>query len=364
MSSNPTLDAVCAQGLPGAPELEGAGSWDWDQLLADALDERAVAIVASVVAAQRWQLSREHQSSLNSAHESVMQACLRLERATLELVERLEGVGIEYRLLKGPAVAHLDYPGPAWRSFGDVDVLVRARDYDATVRMLSAVGAHRRSAEVRPGFDRRFGKGVCMVGPDGVQIDVHRALASGPFGHTIDLDALFGCEDTVSFGGRGFPVLSREHRFVHACVHAALGDVAPRIVALRDVAQLLLTTDLDVDQAIVNARAWRMSSVVAAAIESTWDRFGLEATPVSRWADGYRGGRFERRALAAYQGPHRSYARQMIAGVPAIPGTFAKAAYVRSLLVVNTDYARSHDGGSLRRGVRALRSLTRVGGTR
>ena len=54
-----------------------------------------------------------------------MQSCVQLERVLLETVAELDALGAEFRVLKGTAVAHLDYPDPSWRGFGDIDLLVR-----------------------------------------------------------------------------------------------------------------------------------------------------------------------------------------------------------------------------------------------
>ncbi len=48
-------------------------------------------------------------------------------------------------------------------------------------------GGRRRFSEVRPGFDRRWGKGACVVAADGTELDVHRTFVAGPFGLTVDL---------------------------------------------------------------------------------------------------------------------------------------------------------------------------------
>ena len=358
------LDTLCAQGLPGAPPLPNLDSSEWGEMLKAGRRERVLALVAEVVHERGLALSDEVRRELTTGHQAVMQSCLLLERATIEVGDLFDEQRIEYRVLKGPAVAHLDYPSPSWRQFGDVDVLVRGASYDAAVRALESRGGHRRSAEIRVGFDRRFGKGVCVRRSDGIQVDVHRTLASGPFGHTIGLDTLFLGNDRVRLGDRDIPTLTRECRFIHACVHAVLGDERPRAGVLRDVAQLLLMTDLDVDRVVSLAHEWRLTSVMATAIATTWGRLHLTPTPISLWAKHHRGEGFERRALAAYHGPNRSYARQMIAGIPAIRGAGAKASYVGSLLLVDGAYARRHDGGQLRRVARALRSLPRRRGRR
>ncbi len=357
MTAPITLEAACGLGLPGA--TTGGRLPDgpaWAPFLARARDERAVAILAQAVDGGLVDASADQRGQLVHEHQAAMRSCLYLERATITVAGLLRDVDVDFRLLKGPAVARLDYPDPAWRAFGDIDLLVRSTEYDTAVAALAAAGGRRRSAEVRPGFDRRFGKGVCIVMPGGVQVDVHRTLASGPFGLTIRLDDLFTGDDTVSFGGASLPVLRREHRLAHACVHAALGDAVPRLVALRDIGQLLLTTDVDFELTRAECVRWRATAVLAYAIDAAWRTLALESTPVSCWARDYAADRYERRSLAAYLGPDRSYARLMIAGLPAVPGLPAKVAYVRALLWADTDYAARHDGGRVRRVQRAWRT--------
>ena len=340
------LGAFFATGLPGA---SGPGSLPtgarWDELLSTAVNERAVPLLANGVRFGHLDASDAQHTELARRHVEAMKSCVTLERIALRLARELRSAGIDFRIVKGPGVAHLDYPDPSWRGFGDIDLLVPSSAYDDTVRLLEATGARRRSPEIRPGFDRRFSKGVCMIRDDGYQVDVHRTLASGPFGFTLDLDELFESPDLVVLGDETVPVPPRWIRFLHACFHAALGDVSPRVVAQRDIAQMVLTTELDLDHCFEIARRWRSESVVAYALTAAWDRLGLEPTPLILRARSHSASRFERRALAAYHGPNRSYARQMVAAVPAIPGISAKVTYVWSMLAVDASYAGRNDGG-------------------
>ena len=349
-----TFGLACAQGLPGAPVFDAFPlGLEWDALFDRAVDERAVSLLACAVAEGLICATPAQAEQLGIGHEAAMRSCVWLERWTLEVVQLFADAAIEVRLLKGPAVAHLDYPDPAWRAFGDIDVLVPSAQYDDAIRLLLAVGGRRRSQEVRPGFDRRFGKGACVTLLNGVQVDVHRTLASGPFGLTVDLGELFRRSEVVTLADRPVPVLSRELRLVHACYHAALGDTTPRVVALRDVAQMLGSTELDFDEVRRIGKRWRAEIVLARAISLTWDALQLAATPVSEWATAFSGDRFERSALSAYVGADRSYARQMLAGLPAVSGLRAKIFYIRSLVFVDATYAARHGGGFGRRVQRA-----------
>ncbi|MGZ4713257.1 MAG: nucleotidyltransferase family protein [Acidimicrobiia bacterium] len=347
-----SLAKALAAGLPGVERRRYRCD---DEGLGLARDQRAVSVLAAARSAGRLELTDPDQApALVAAHEAAMVQCLVLERALLDVVERLERAGVETRVLKGPAVAHLDYPDPAWRTFGDVDLLVRSERYDAAVRTLEEWGARRRSAEVRPGFDRRFGKGVCMFGPGGVQVDVHRTLATGPFGVTSRMDRCFASADALDIGGVTLAALTRPLRFLHACQHAVLGDWPPRLVPLRDVAQLRPADDAALEIVLDIARDWRSTAVVADAVLTAERMLDLPRDFVGEWAARHVASRFERRALAAYQGPQRSYARQMAAAFPAVPGVGGKLAFARALLVPGRDYVGRHDGTYWHRMRRAM----------
>lgn len=353
------LDRIVAAGPHAGPDLPPAGS-SWDALWADALDERVEALVGVATAALPVEDPRR--TAALAAWTTRMQSCVQLERVLLETVAELDAIGAEFRVLKGTAVAHLDYPDPSWRGFGDVDLLVRADDYDRIVERLGATtGTRRRSAEARPGFDRRYGKGVCLIRPDGAQIDLHRTLATGPFGMTIAPGDLFGPAERFTVGGVELPALGRELRFLHAALHAVLGDSPPRVGALRDVAQIGARPDLDPDTVLATAERWRVRGVVALAVTEAGRRFGATPGRLTEWAARYRPSRFEARSLAAYVGPDRSYARQMAAAVRALPGIRARADYVWTMLAPDAGYVGARDGSY---GARLRRAVASRPGSR
>ena len=142
-------------------------------------------------------------------------------------------------------VARTAYPDPALRSFGDVDILVDGADFDAAVAHLERGGGHARYREPRRNFTARFGKGVCVVTADGLEIDLHRVFVAGPFGLAIDPADLFADPEDIEIGDRAVPAPNANVRFLHACYHVAL--TSPRLTATRDVAQIATLTDLDVD---------------------------------------------------------------------------------------------------------------------
>ncbi len=347
---------IAAHGLPGAP-ASGAGPLDdaaWGELLRTLIGERLVPVASYAVADGAFAVTEAQRAELFTAHERAMSLALVLERHLLGAVGALTAAGVDVRVLKGPAVCRLDHPDPSWRAFGDVDLLVPGVAFDHAGQVLADIGSERRFAEVRPGFDARFGKAVTFVDAAGLQIDLHRTFATGAFGLRVDLDALFAGGDTIVVGATEVATLSRVHRFLHACFHAALGDQEPRLVALRDVAQFLLATDLDLDAALAEARAWGAEAVVARAVRLTWDRLGPAPHPAAEWARSFVPSRRDARALAAHTSPDRSYASQVAAGVSAVPGIAGRLAYVRALLLPDRRHLAGRDGTYRARVRRAL----------
>ena len=359
------VGAVAAHGLPGAPEVGPAlDDRAWRALLDLATTDRLTPLLAHAVASGALVASARQREQVATAHEQSMRLCLLLERSLLATASSLDAAGIACRVLKGPAVAHLDYPDPSWRAFGDVDVLVSSRDYDAAIATLAVNGAHRRFTEVRPGFDRRWGKGACMVAPDGTQIDVHRTFVAGPFGLSVDLAELLARTERVTIGGRPLDALDRPGRFLHACFHAALGDRVARLATLRDVAQLILVTDLDQATVLERAERWRADAVVARAVRITWARLGLPPDPWSEWAAQHRADRFQARSLRAYTTDARSYAAQVVAGLAAVRTVPEKVAYMRALLVADPHHLAARDGSYRRRVQRAWHAFGATRGPR
>lgn len=364
LSSGPVAVAVAAYGLPGTrTELPTSplATSDWQALLGVVEAERLSGLLAAAIADHALPATEEQREE--AARLELEWAChaLLLERTLLELSERLEAAGVRHLALKGSAFAHSVYPSPSLRSFGDVDVLVPGSRFDEAIAVVTAWGGRRRYPEPRPGFVGRFGKGAAVVLPDGIEIDVHRTFVAGPLGLRIDLGGLFATAVPITIGGRVLARLAPEEAFLHACYHTALGGRTARLVPQRDLAQMLLTTEVDLDRVHRLAAAWSGRAVVARAVTGAWASLALpDAHPLATWATGYDPTPAERRALRLYVGASRSYARQTAASVAAVPGWWAKGAYLRALLFPGREYLATREGTyrrRLRHGIDLVRHL-------
>lgn len=271
-----SLELVAALDLPGGPEAEPIvlAEGDAAQLVAGLENERILGV--GVWAAESGQLVLDDASfqRLIERHDVVMAQSLRNELCAVSVSEALGAKGVRHRLLKGAALAHTVVAQPNLRSFRDVDVLVSSDQLDDAVEILAALGASRAQPELRPGFDRRFGKSVTMQ-LHGVEVDLHRLLAPGPFGVWMRPNDLFVLKAQLRLADVDIPTLDATDHFVHACYHVALGQRVPVLVNLRDVV-LLANAGIDWDRVRQTVARWRGGAVMKRCLQLVEGRLEVE----------------------------------------------------------------------------------------
>lgn len=327
----------------------------WLRLGREAERQRMTGPLTQLVASGQWACPSVAGDEIRRSHRRAMALTLVLERDLLVIATDFDAAGIEFRVLKGSAIARLDEPDPAWRSFGDIDLLVRGDDLGRAAALMERRGGRRRYPEPRPGFDARFSKGSSYVFDRNTEVDLHRTLAAGPFGLTMDLDELFAHTETFTIAGRSLLALDRPSRFLHACQHAILGSPRPRTGAIRDIVRTAPVTAVDCRVALGRARRWRIEAVVAAAVGASIERVGwTPPAELEQWVRWFRPTARDQRWLDAYRGGHRSYAAQMINGIGVVPGLRDKLAYAVALTVPAAAPGRAPLPDRWSRGLRAL----------
>ena len=309
------LRALAGHGLPGAATA-GSGILGTapalDELLAGAARHRLVGVLAAAVDDGAVAIDREGRDRIATAHEDAMREVLLLEDELLRAVGVLDDAGVESRVLKGAALAHMVHPDPSERCFGDNDLLVPATDVDRAVAALIAAGAERRSPPLSRSFDRRFAKSVTLDWHGGTELDLHRTLAAGPYGLLVRLADLFAEPVEVILAGRALQTLPAHLHLVHGAIHLALGDVEARLGNVRDLALLAARPSVDVDAVVATARRWGCEAPVARGLRET-AALGHRRTDVERWADDHTPDAVDRRRLAAYDRRDGRYRRQAVA---------------------------------------------------
>jgi hypothetical protein len=325
MSETTALQAAARFGLadPVAPPpvLTIADSGRWQMITRI---DRMGGLLSSAIEAGHVVADDEASDRVADIWHQQLIASVVVEALVVRTAEVLDEAGVTWRLTKGAAVAHLDYPDPALRPFGDADVLVHPADWASAVHALVESGCRRQRPELGPGWDDRFGKGATLNSPEGLEIDLHRRFAIGRFGVRSRMDDLYGVGDSIELAGRSIPTLDGPGRLLHSCHHAALGGFR-HYRAHRDVAQQLLVTEVDWRATVEIASAWRVKAVVARAITDTWQVLGLDVEhPAHAWAASTRISRPDRWALDVFAA-EKPFRQQALTAVGAMPCNEAPA---------------------------------------
>ena len=241
-------------------------------------------------------------------------------------------------MLKGAAVAHLDYSDAGQRTFGDIDLLVRPEDVE---RLPGLIDGRRTEPPARPGFDRRFGKSCTYVVPAGHELDVHRTLVLGPYGLSVHLPDLWERGQEYTLAGQRLTAMPIEARLLHAAYSCVLSDWPPRSHPRRDLAEMVLFGTYDSTTVIEMARRWGAEPVLAVALNETWEYLGLaDVTSLTAWAARYRLTSKDHRLLALYRRPDAPYAKLALHSLPVLDSWGARAAFTRSLALPDREFLR------------------------
>ncbi len=356
----PQVRTVAAHGLLGSTHqafTEPLADPDFRLLLSVARMQRITGLLWAAVTDDALPVTDDQAQQCEQAHLEASAAALVLERLLVQTVTALERGGIPVRVLKGSAVAHLDYPDPSMRTFGDIDLLVPGKSFDDAVQTIGRLGHQRQYPEPRPGYDRRFTKGTSFRTADRLEIDLHRTFVMGPFGLRLSLERLWETSSSYELGGVTLQALAPEARFLHACYHAALGGTRPRLSPLRDVAQIALGHDLDLGTLHELIQVSGGEPVVSRAVRTAWYELALaDVLAISAWADVLPEDDRARADLAVY-GTGSSYAAKSLAAVRAVPSLREKAAFLLALTLPQRSYVGRGDTGRLDRLRRGYRQI-------
>ena len=214
------------------------------EVLASARYDHLTGLLAAAVDHGVLVVDEPSRMLVRMAWQEELLACVVLESLAVRTAAVLDESEVRWRLTKGAALAHQDYPDPSLRTFGDVDVVVHPADWKRALDALARGGMQRFGADLGDEYDRRYGKGATLTSSDGYEVDLHRCFSVGRFGVTSQMEDAFAGAGSILLGGRVIPTLTPEFRLVHACHHAVLGGFQ-RLRAFRDVAQVLLLNAVD-----------------------------------------------------------------------------------------------------------------------
>ena len=354
------LAACAAYGVPSSHQLprDPLTAEAFSTLLAHAEHHRLLGFLGAAVRDGALVLDADQHAAIEEKLEGWLAHALRVEALLLSTTEALERAGVDYRVLKGVALANTVYEDPALRVFADVDVLVPSADFgNAALVLDAALGTERALPELRPGFDTRFGREALLRSETNLELDLHRTFVDGAYGLTVDLDDLFVAPHRFALGGREVTTFPPPHQLLSSCYSAALGDWPARLASQRDVVQLLEVDAPSTSDVLELGHRWHAEAVLARALCQAWTMLKPQLTPpLVAWARDFTPGPTDRFLLASYRGPARGFTSQAAAFL-VVPGFTDKLAYLRAIATPQRTYLERRGlspGGHWRRAVARL----------
>jgi len=176
----------------------------------------------------QWE-DRDHPPS--SFRESVYQA-YRVSAIRMALMCRhigrvlrmLNESGLEFMVVKGPALAHSVYPSPSLRSFNDLDLVVRERDWETAHATLLNMGFGLLTGSPYPPpklvAQAVLYKSTYAHSETGLALDLHYddILNSGLASR--DAEGFWQRAAPLEIEGSQIKTLSLEDQLIHLCAHA------------------------------------------------------------------------------------------------------------------------------------------------
>jgi hypothetical protein len=166
-------------------------------------------------------MSRDLRLNLEEqTHRLVAEEMLRQHRLR-KVLRQFQQKKIPVILLKGTAFSGTLYPPGTPRGASDLDLLVRAADFDAACEALSTGMVVLSRDPQRPAYhDRLYERTFRSEGGTGLQVDVHRQLIN-PFLFEISEEQLWEeSREHPAYGSADVRMLSPEATLLHLAVHA------------------------------------------------------------------------------------------------------------------------------------------------
>ena len=353
--------SIARHGLPGDPPASGIGPLhddEFSRLLLECEHHRLLGLLGAAVRAEVVLVTPGQHEDLERLLQAWLAHALRVERLLLDATRALDAAGLEHRVLKGAALAHLAYPDPAWRVFGDLDLLVpAARLHEAATLLGRRSTSSGSSPSCGQGSTTASARRPCSQERAARAGPPSHVRGGGPGAHHPPSGPLRpGATRHPGGDGSSRPRLPPDF-FLHAAFSAVVGDWPPRLGSVRDVAQVLLVQEPDRDTVLAFARRWRAEPLLARALTTAWDLLEPEAVPpLVDWARARRTSRRERWLLAAHLGPGRASSRRL-AGLAVLRGLSSRVAYLHAVAWPSRAYLERR---GLRRRDHVCRGLSRL----
>lgn len=179
-------------------------------------------------------------------------------------LQQLAQAGIPCIILKGAALIETLYKNIALRPMVDVDILVKEQDVLKSIELFSELG-YTPEPETWTGTSLEYlhAQSLRKTGAMTLQIEVHWSLIQSPsYRQRLLLSWFWERAEAVDFDGMPAYVLKPEAQLLHLCLHLWLHHGGEKLLWWIDVAELLQTSQAQINWREVLTYAQRAESVL------------------------------------------------------------------------------------------------------
>jgi hypothetical protein len=206
------LHAYVAQANAAPPV---ATPLDWYRLAALVRERRLTSTLAALLSrsAAPDDIKRMIHEAAREARHHTLASWLELSRIAV----RLGGTdGVDWVLLKGPALALTAYPSTDERFSVDLDILVRREDLARTRSLLGSLGYTHQDGKIPDFFYQRYHYHSLLLSPSGIRLELHWDLARVDDFARFDLDGCVARSITLELAGHPVVAFAPEDQLLHA----------------------------------------------------------------------------------------------------------------------------------------------------
>lgn len=219
----------------------------WQLLFARAERHGVLPLLYRALGEFRDAVPKDQVNALKQGYETNVHKAMLLSRELIRILGHLSEAGIQVMAYKGLALAEALYGDIALRQSGDIDLLVRPRDFSRVRNALTQLGylpqasfsVTQENAYLKSGYECVFD------GPAGRNLlEVQWATLPGFYGVDFEMGSIFDRAVTVAVAGQKMKTPSPADLFLVLSMHAAK-HVWGRLIWLCDIARLMSVPELD-----------------------------------------------------------------------------------------------------------------------
>jgi len=201
----------------------------------------------------------EFRRQVEQAHRASAVRTMFMYNVIGQVLNGLRGSGVDHMVLKGPALAYTVYPDPILRTFNDLDLVVRERDWAATHQSLVQMGFVPEKDLPQPPpklvpqaviYELKY-----RHQKTGLLVEVHYDDLLNAGLASRDVEGFWERAVLVDAQGLTIKTLSLEDQLIHLCVHAHYHGYT-RLNCFSDIAFIVRdhATELDWERLIQTVR--------------------------------------------------------------------------------------------------------------